>query len=187
MDCAARGGGTRGPGHGRLVGLLSQHTDLAFDESTSGIVPVLVFGAGTDYALLFIARYREELRTHADRRDAMRRAWLGAAPAILASGVTVILALLPLLLAGFGSTKAIGVGGAVGIVVALIGGLVVLPAALALCPRGLFWPFVPQAEPRRARGHAAAVVGGRGWRRIGEATARRPWPWSRGRSCCWSC
>ena len=150
----------------------SEVTDLPFNASTSGIVSVLVFGAGTDYALLLIARYREELRRERTRRVAMRRAWIGAAPAIAASGATVILALLALLLAQTGSSRAIGLGGAIGILTALIFGLLVLPAALVVCPRGIFWPLVPKADPQDAHRHD----GGRAWRRIGNATARRPWP-----------
>ncbi len=131
---------------------------------------MLVFGAGTDYALLLIARYREELRRTPDRRAAMRAAWLGAAPAIAASAATVILALLTLLLARTGGTQALGLGGAIGIATALLFGLVVLPAALVVCPRGIFWPLVPKVDaddPDRKQP-------GRGWRRIGLATARRP-------------
>lgn len=155
-----------------LVGLVSRGSAIPFDESTTGIVSVLVFGAGTDYALLLIARYREELQRTQDRRQAMRDAITGAGPAIAASGTTVVLALLTLLAATFGGTRAIGVAGAIGIVVALLFGLVVLPAALVVCPRGLFWPLVPRVDPARA----ARSTGGRGWRRIGSATARRPWP-----------
>lgn len=155
----------------KLVALVSRHTDIAFDESTSGIVSVLVFGAGTDYALLLIARYREELLRTPDRRTAMRQAVVGAGPAIAASGTTVVFALLTLLAATFGGTRAIGVAGAIGIGVALVFGLLVLPAALVLCPRGIFWPLVPRAELAARR----AEPGGRGWRRIGAATARRPW------------
>nr|WP_294692795.1 MMPL family transporter [uncultured Friedmanniella sp.] len=155
-----------------LVGLVSQGSSIPFDESTAGIVSVLVFGAGTDYALLLIARYREELQRTQDRRQAMRDAVIGAGPAIVASGTTVVLALLTLLAATFGGTRAIGVAGAIGIVVALLFGLVVLPAALVVCPRGLFWPLVPRVDPNRA----TRPGGGRGWRRIGSATARRPWP-----------
>ena len=154
-----------------LVGLVSQGGAIPFDESTTGIVSVLVFGAGTDYALLLIARYREELRRTEDRRQAMRDAIAGAGPAIAASGTTVVLALLTLLAAAFGGTRAIGVAGAIGIVVALVFGLVVLPAALVVCPRGLFWPLVPRVDPS-----GAVATGGRGWRRVGDATARRPWP-----------
>ncbi len=155
-----------------VVGLVSQGGWIPFDESTTGIVSVLVFGAGTDYALLLIARYREELQRTVDRRKAMRDAVTGAGPAIAASGTTVVLALLTLLAATFGGTRAIGVAGAIGIVVALVFGLVVLPAALVVCPRGLFWPLVPKVDPTGA----ARTSGGRGWRRIGTATARRPWP-----------
>jgi RND superfamily putative drug exporter len=154
-----------------LVALVSQTDVVPFDESTTGIVSVLVFGAGTDYALLLIARYREELQRTEDRRQAMRDALTGAGPAVAASGTTVVLALLTLLAATFGGTRAIGVAGAIGIVVALLFGLVVLPAALVVCPRGLFWPLVPRVEPGRTGG----ATGGRGWRRIGRATARRPW------------
>ena len=154
-----------------LVSLVSQGGSIPFDESTTGIVSVLVFGAGTDYALLLIARYREELRRTQDRRQAMRDAVVGAGPAIAASGTTVVLALLTLLAATFGGTRAIGVAGAIGIVVALVFGLVVLPAALVVCPRGLFWPLVPRVEPA-----GVSATGGRVWRRIGTATARRPWP-----------
>ena len=155
---------------GSLVAIASQVTDLPFDASTSGIVSVLVFGAGTDYALLLIARYREELRRTPDRRAAMRAAWLGAAPAVSASAVTVILALLTLLLARTGGTQALGLGGALGIATALVFGLVVLPAALVVCPRGIFWPLVPKVDaddPDRKQP-------GEGWRRIGLATARKP-------------
>ncbi len=154
-----------------LVALVSQGGSIPFDESTTGIVSVLVFGAGTDYALLLIARYREELKRTEDRRQAMRDAVMGAGPAIGASGTTVVLALLTLLAAAFGGTRAIGVAGAIGIVVALIFGLIVLPAALVVCPRGLFWPLIPRVDLARA----PAATGGR-WRRIGNATARRPWP-----------
>ena len=154
-----------------LVAVVSRLTDIPFDASTVGIVSVLVFGAGTDYALLLIARYREELLHTEDRRAAMRAAVLGAGPAVAASGVTVVLALLTLLAAAFGGTRAIGVAGALGIVVALVFGLLVLPAALVVFPRGLFWPLVP----RRVPDGVAAPVTGRGWRRIGAATARRPW------------
>ena len=154
-----------------LIKITSRNVDLPFDASTSGIVSVLVFGAGTDYALLLIARYREELRRESDRRLAMRLAWLGAAPSIAASGVTVILALLTLLLAQSGGSRAIGLGGAIGIAVAMIYGLLVLPAALVVCPRGIFWPLVPKFDEVAVRQEA-----GRRWRRIGAATERRPWP-----------
>ncbi len=157
---------------GGLLALLSRSTDLVFNGQVTGIVEVLVFGAGTDYALLLIARYREELRRSPDRRLAMARALRSAGPAILASGVTVILALLTLVFAVLGVDRATGVAGAVGLATALLFGLVVLPAALVVCPRGVFWPLVPRAD---ADGEKANASEGRVWRRIGDATARRPW------------
>ncbi|MGX6601472.1 MMPL family transporter [Micromonosporaceae bacterium Da 78-11] len=151
-----------------LVALLSQHTDLAINESTNGIITVLVFGAGTDYALLLISRYREELHRHENRLEAMGKALRGAGPAIAASAGTVILSLLTLLLASLGSNLALGVAGAVGIAVAAVFALLVLPAALVICGRGLFWPFVPRV------GEAGAEAERGVWARVGRAVARRP-------------
>jgi RND superfamily putative drug exporter len=127
----------------RLLELVGRLTETPVDPSATGITSVLVFGAGTDYALLLIARYREELRREPDRRAAMRAALRGAGPAIAASAVTVVLALLTLQAAVLPSDKTIGRDAAIGIVVALLFGLFVLPSALVVCGRRLFWPFVP--------------------------------------------
>ena len=151
-----------------LVALLSRHTDLTIGPSTVGIVTVLVFGAGTDYALLLISRYREELHQHADRREAMRRALRGAGPAIAASAVTVVLSLLTLMLASLNDTVALGVTAALGIGVAALFGLVALPAALVVCGRGLFWPFIPRVGEGGAEQERGL------WARVGRGVARRP-------------
>ncbi|GAA0742203.1 MMPL family transporter [Dactylosporangium roseum] len=137
------------------------------DASVSGIVSVLVFGAGTDYALLLIARYREELRRTGSRRDAMADALRGAAPAIVASAATVILALLTLLAAVLTGNRTLGVSAAIGVAVALVFGLVVLPAALVSLPRGVFWPFVPKlgSDDPTTRGV---------WSRVARAVGRHP-------------
>ena len=123
---------------------------FAADGATTGISSVLVFGAGTNYALLLIARYREELRREESRYDAMRVALGRAAPAILASSGTVVLSLLCLAFADNPSSSAIGYAGAIGIVTAVLFALLVLPAAMTIFGRRLFWPFVPrvgQPEP----------------------------------------
>ncbi|MFE3542814.1 MMPL family transporter [Nocardia sp. NPDC059177] len=125
---------------------LAQLTGLTFDGSTSGITSVLVFGAGTNYALLLVSRYRDELHRHTDHRAALRAAVRHAAPAIVASNVTVVLALLTLLLAALPNTRSLGAFAAAGLVVALVFVLCALPPALALCGRGVFWPFVPAAD-----------------------------------------
>lgn len=137
------------------------------DASVVGILSVLVFGAGTNYALLLISRYREELLTHEDRREAMRIAIRGAGPAILASGSTVAVALALLLLAEIEGRQVLGLMSAVGIVVAMVAGLLVLPSALVVFPRGIFWPLVPK-------------VGGKNpfeksiWTKLGKAVSKRP-------------
>ncbi|MDC5698709.1 MMPL family transporter [Intrasporangium calvum] len=136
--------------------------DLKFD---AGIISVLVFGAGTNYALLLISRYREELRVEPDHRVALRRAWSATAGAIVASNVTVVLSLLALLLAALPSTSGLGVASAIGLLVALAFGLVVLPAALAVVGRGVFWPFVPRPGAAPARPSLWGSVAGSAMRR----------------------
>ncbi|WP_436520271.1 MMPL family transporter [Actinoplanes sp. HUAS TT8] len=151
-----------------LVALISQHTSLPVSGSTTGIVTVLVFGAGTDYALLLISRYREELHNHENRFEAMGKALRGAGPAIAASAGTVILSLLTLLLASLESNVSLGVTAAAGIAVAALFALLVLPAALVICGRGLFWPFVPRV------GQAGVEAEKGVWARVGRGVARRP-------------
>ncbi|KAA0111406.1 MMPL family transporter [Mycolicibacterium sp. P1-5] len=129
-----------------LGSAIAEATGMAADGSTSGITSVLVFGAGTNYALLLISRYREELRTFADHRSALRTAVRFAGPAIAASNATVVLALLTLLFASSPSTRSLGVQAASGLVVAAVFVLLVLPPLLALFGPKLFWPFIPRAD-----------------------------------------
>ncbi|MET7821390.1 MMPL family transporter [Micromonospora zamorensis] len=132
----------------------------------TGIASVLVFGAATDYALLLIARYREELRREEDRFAAMRAALRRTAEPILASGGTVILGVLTLLLSEQETNRALAVACATGVVFAMLSALFVLPAVLVLFGRGLFWPFVPRV--------GGPVREGRLWGRLGAAVERRP-------------
>jgi RND superfamily putative drug exporter len=132
---------------------------VVINGETSGILVVLVFGAGTDYALLIVARYREELRRHQDKHEAMQFALGRAGPAILASGLTVIAALLCLLVAELNSNRGLGPVGAIGIALALASMLTLLPALLVILPRGVFWPFVPHFgdAPKEETGFYARV------------------------------
>ncbi|MGY4710846.1 MMPL family transporter [Mycolicibacterium sp. CBM1] len=123
---------------------IAQATGMTADGSTSGITSVLVFGAGTNYALLLISRYREELRRAGGHRAALQTAVRFAGPAIVASNATVVLALLTLLFASSPSTRSLGVQAASGLVVAAVFVLLVLPPLLALFGPKLFWPFIPQ-------------------------------------------
>lgn len=129
---------------GQLARQVASFFGITPDGSVTGILSVLVFGAGTNYALLLIARYREELLTHENRHFAMAQALRGAGPAIIASGSTVTLALLTLSFADLAGNRALGIVCATGIVIAMIAALAVLPAALVVFGRGLFWPFVPK-------------------------------------------
>ncbi|MFF8414612.1 MMPL family transporter [Streptomyces omiyaensis] len=153
---------------GILVGVLAPHAGVEVDASAAGILSVLVFGAGTDYALLLVSRYRDELHLTENRFTAMARAWRGTAPAVVASGTTVVLSLLTLLAAELTGNRGLGFAGAVGIATAMLFGLVVLPAALVLPGRWLFWPLVPKVgEPTLADRRGL-------WSRIGQFVAKRP-------------
>lgn len=156
----------------RLAAVLATQTlalvDIPWDESTVGILSVLVFGAGTDYALLLISRYRDELRLHEDRYAAMRRARRRTAEAVVSSAATVVVGVLTLLLCSFPTTRGLGVASAVGIVVAAVGVLLVLPPALVLFGRWIFWPVVPRV------GQATLAESGSVWGRVGRLVARAP-------------
>lgn len=147
--------------------VLAQATGLSFDGSTSGITSVLVFGAGTNYALLLISRYREELRRESDHRRALRNAVRHAGPAIVASNATVVLSLLTLLLAILPSTRSLGALAAAGLVVAAVFVLFVLPPLLALFGPKLFWPFAPKETDRDTTTEGV-------WHSVAAGVAKRP-------------
>ena len=160
----------------RGFGYLIAEAGVTINGQSGGILPVLVFGAGTDYALLLVARYREELRSHEDKHEAMRVALRTAGPAILASGVTVILALLTLSLAEVNGTAGLGPIGAMGVGIAMISMLTMLPALLVICGRRAFWSPFFDTIPHVGDTGTDETHGT--WRRIGErvmASPRRVW------------
>jgi len=147
--------------------LVAEGLGITLDGSVTGILSVLVFGAGTNYALLLIARYRDELRLHVDRREAMAIALRGAGPAIIASGSTVALALATLLFGELSGNRSLGLAGAVGIVVAMAYALLVLPAALVIFGRWVFWPLIP-------RYGSPDTVSRSPWGKLGRAVSKKP-------------
>jgi len=152
----------------RGVGYGLEELGVTVNGQTGGILPVLVFGAGTDYALLLVSRYREELRRHDDKHEAAAIAMRRAGPAVLASGSTVIVALLVLMLAEVNGTSGLGPVCAMGIALAMLSMLTLLPALLAITGRRAFWPFVPHVgDEGTDETHGF-------WRRVGERVARRP-------------
>lgn len=148
---------------GRMTAAAGAQWDLQFD---AGIISVLVFGAGTNYALLLISRYREELQVTDDHRRALSTAWRRTAPAIVASNATVVLALLTLVLAVIPGTHGLGISSAIGLLIAVGAVLFLLPPLLAVCGRKVFWPFVPR--PGATRSHGGA------WRAVASRVVRRP-------------
>ncbi|TGO04275.1 MMPL family transporter [Serinibacter arcticus] len=142
--------------------------DIAWNESTTGILSVLVFGAGTNYALLLISRYRDELRTTENRFAAMEHAVRRTLEPVLCSAGTVVVGLLTLLLSLVPTTRGLGLACAVGIAVAAFFVLVCLPACLVLFGRWIFWPKAPRVgDPLASETRSV-------WRRIGDGVARRP-------------
>ena len=126
-----------------LVYLLAKYADLTVNGQSQAILSILVIGAGTDYALLLVARYREELRRHEDRHEAMAFALHRAAPAIFASAATVAVGMLCLSFADLNSTAGLGPVAAIGVVVTLLVMVTLLPALLVICGRWVFWPKRP--------------------------------------------
>ncbi|WP_435228229.1 MMPL family transporter [Streptomyces sp. Tue6028] len=150
-----------------LIYLLAKHAGLTVNGQSAGILTVLVFGAGTDYALLLVARYREELRRHEDRHEAMALALHRAGPAVLASGATVVLSMLVLLAAEMNSTRGLGPVAAIGVAIALLAMLTLFPALLLVFGRWIFWPVIPHL------GSADPTASGV-WARMGGRIARSP-------------
>ncbi|MFB7586736.1 MMPL family transporter [Streptomyces sp. NPDC056169] len=150
-----------------VIYLLAKNAGLVVNKQTSFILTVLVFGAATDYALLLISRYREELLRHEDRHEAMAEALYRSGPAIIASAATVAVSLMLLMLATLSSTQGLGPACAVGVLVGLLAMVTLMPALLVICGRWIFWPAKP------SYGSAEAVREGI-WNRVGTAVSRRP-------------
>ncbi|CAM5707038.1 Putative membrane protein OS=Streptomyces glaucescens OX=1907 GN=SGLAU_02860 PE=3 SV=1 [Streptomyces glaucescens] len=146
---------------------LNQAFGTTVSGASTGIMTILVFGAGTDYALLIVARYREELRRIERPYDAMRAALRGCGPAVLASSGTVAAGLLCLLAADLNSNRGMGPLGTVGVLCALAAMLTLLPAILVLLGRRVFWPIVPAygSTPKERRSLFSAM---------GSSAGRRP-------------
>ncbi|NUT31583.1 MAG: MMPL family transporter [Hamadaea sp.] len=149
-----------------VIYLLAKNAGLTVNAQSAGILTVLVFGAGTDYALLLVARYREELRRHSDRHEAMAVALHRAGPAIIASASTVVLGMLCLMVAETNATRGLGPVAAIGILVGLAVMLTLLPALLTTVGRWVFWPKRP------LYGSPEPTTTGF-WARTGAAIARR--------------
>ena len=131
---------------GGIVYLLAKNDIIDVDGQSQGILSVLVIGAATDYALLLIARYREELHFTDNRFEAMRAAYKGVWEPILASGSTVAISLLILLFSQLTNTAGLGPIGAIGIVCSMITILTLLPALLLIFGRWIFWPRIPKND-----------------------------------------
>ncbi|CAH0190179.1 MULTISPECIES: MMPL family transporter [unclassified Microbacterium] len=156
-----------------VVWWLAKWEILLLSGQTQGILFILVIGAATDYSLLFVSRFREELRSTKDKGAAIISAWKGSLEPIAASGGTVIAGLLCLLLSDLKSNSTLGPVASIGIVFAMLSALTLLPALLFVFGRAAFWPRRPKFEPdivTAERGMAGTGL----WARLAGAIGRRP-------------
>jgi RND superfamily putative drug exporter len=152
---------------GAIVYLLAKEEIITLNGQAQGILSVLVIGAATDYGLLLIARYREELHLVASRFSAMKKAWRGVFEPIVASGATVSAGLLVLLLSELDANRSLGPVGAIGIVVAIITMLTLLPAFLLIFGRWIFWPKIPHFDSKDEKLSGL-------WARVAAFVGRKP-------------
>jgi RND superfamily putative drug exporter len=152
---------------GGIVYLLAKDNAIDLSGQSQGILSVLVLGAATDYALLLISRYREELHHFESRFDAMKAAYKGVFEPILASGITVIVSLLVLLLSELSNNRGLGPVGAIGIAASMITILTLLPALLVVFGRWIFWPRIPHFDGENSQLKGA-------WAKIGASVEKRP-------------
>lgn len=156
-----------------VVWWLAKWEILLLSGQTQGILFILLIGAATDYALLFVARFREELRVSQDKGVALLAAWKGSVEPIVASGGTVIAGLLCLLLSDLKSNSTLGPVAAIGIVFAMLSALTLLPSLLLLFGRAVFWPRRPRFEPAVvAEEHGMRTTGL--WARLSGLIKKRP-------------
>lgn len=152
---------------GTVVYYLAKAGTIDLNGQSQGILSVLVLGAATDYALLLIARYREELHHHESRYESMRIALRGVVEPIIASGSTVIAGLLVLLLSQLSGNRGLGPVGAIGIAAAMVTVLTLLPALLVVFGRWIFWPKIPKFDD------VDEQLSGT-WAKIGRAVEKNP-------------
>ncbi|WP_284991308.1 MMPL family transporter [Arthrobacter sp. efr-133-TYG-120] len=166
-----------------VVFALAKAGAIQLTGQSQGILSILVVGSATDYALLFVARYREALGQASNKWSAVGRAYKGSFGAILASGTTVALALLCLLFSELNSNRGLGPIGAIGIVFSMVASLTLLPAALGLLGKSAFWPRAPRTDPAASAGPSAGFAGVAGsansdiprvWRLLAGIIAKRP-------------
>jgi RND superfamily putative drug exporter len=150
-----------------IVYYLAREDIIDLNGQTQGILDVLVLGAATDYALLLIARYREELHHHQSRFDAMRIALRGVVEPIIASGSTVIAGLMVLLLSDLSSNRGLGPVGSIGIASSMLAVLTLLPALLIVFGRWIFWPKIPRFDDVDEKLSGL-------WSKVGNLVDRRP-------------
>ncbi|MFF2445882.1 MMPL family transporter [Neobacillus sp. NPDC058068] len=129
-----------------ILGWLGRDGIIEFDAQAISIMTVLLFGAGTDYCLFIIAQFRKNLREEEDKFTAIRRAFSLSSGAIFMSGLTVVVSLLVLLVANYGSVHRFAIPFSLAILIMMAASLSLIPALLSILGRTSFYPFVPRTD-----------------------------------------
>jgi RND superfamily putative drug exporter len=165
-----------------VLGWMAQQGWIVVDDQATSIMSVLLFGAGTDYCLFLIARYRDMLKQEPNKFQAMVKAFSGTTGAITMSGLTVVFGLITLLLADQGNIQRFAVPFSVAVFVMMIASLTIVPALLSILGRTSFWPFSPRTEPmlreraeKRNKLFVAPKEGGKIGKWMGRIVVKRPW------------
>lgn len=163
-----------------VLGKMAQEGWITVDSQAISIMTVLLFGAGTDYCLFLISRFRQMLKVEENKGHALMRAITHSSGAIAMSGFTVVLALFALLLAKYGAYHRFAVPFSVSILIMGIASLTLVPALLAIFGRTSFFPFIPrtpqmEAERARAKGKPAPQPKTSTKKGIGGLVVSRPW------------
>lgn len=155
---------------GGIAALVLREVGFPVNGQSSGIMTVILFGAGTDYFLFIASRYREELRLRADKHEAIQRTMRAVGAAILSAGGTLVAASMLLVLADLGSYRSLGPIVAIAILVMMLAALTLVPAVLAVAGRAGFWPFRPAFDPDASAGRRESRI----WSAVAHQVLRRP-------------
>ncbi|PKG23478.1 MMPL family transporter [Niallia nealsonii] len=159
-----------------ILGALGKADWIVFDSQGISIMTVLLFGAGTDYCLFLIAKYRSLLTIESDSRIAMQKSLSRASGAIAMSGLTVVVSLFVLLLAKYGSIQRFAVPFSIAILIMMIASLTLVPALLSILGRISFYPFIPRTEEmQQKRNKKTKKTNKRFGNFIGTLVTKHPW------------
>lgn len=165
-----------------ILGWMAEQGWIVVDSQSTSIMSVLLFGAGTDYCLFLIAKYRDNLKHEDSKYVALAKAFSGTSGAIVMSGLTVVISLLTLLLADQGNINRFAVPFSLAILIMMIAAVTIVPALLSILGRVSFFPFIPRTEEmlkqraaRKNKVYQPRPEGSRFGKWTGQLVVKRAW------------